>query len=84
MIDMAKTIGPYVGISKDEKKTYPNGRTLRYAIYGMYNAHGLFGSEHNGIVIFDVDKGRVVCDKINCAGSGTLGRQYHSYARLRR
>ena len=73
MIDMTKTIGPYTSITKDVTRTYENGRTIRFAIYGMYNAHGLLGPEHNGVVILDDDEKLVICDKIERADSGYFG-----------
>ena len=73
MIDLVKSVGPYVGVSKDETKTYKNGRTLRFVLYGAYNAFGLIGSENNGIAILDEDNFLVVCDEIGKETTGCFG-----------
>lgn len=67
-----KQIGAYMGIRRQGTRTV-NGTTFIVAIYGAYNAMGLVGSEHNGIVVLnDTDK-YVVTDKIGCASSGWYG-----------
>lgn len=62
--------GPYMGIVKDVRRKFPNGRTLRFLIYRAYNAMGLIGSECNGIVVLDEDKMKVVADEICKTDSG--------------
>lgn len=57
-------VGPYNGVTLDEKKTYPNGRTLRFIAYSAYNASGLIGTENNGVAILDEDNKSVVCDNL--------------------
>lgn len=62
------SIGPYMGITHDEKR----GR-YRLLISGAYNAHGLIGSECNGIVVLDDDTMQVVADGIFKQDSGYFG-----------
>lgn len=73
-IDLNNNIGPYMGISRRESKTFGNnGRTFTIAVYGAYNAMGLIGSEGNGIVVLDEDNLLVVCDEIAKESSGWFG-----------
>ena len=67
-----KSIGPYVGVSRDVTRT-DNGGTYRCIVYGAYNAHGLIGSEFNGIAIFDENNKKVLCDLIAREDSGYFG-----------
>jgi hypothetical protein len=69
--------GPYIGISRDGKRTFENGRTIRFLIYGAYNAGGLMGSECNGILILDEDNKRVLADEICKEQSGYFGPSEH-------
>jgi hypothetical protein len=48
-------------------------RNFIVAIYGAYNAHGLIGSECNGIVILDDDEKNVVLDEHAKADTGYYG-----------
>lgn len=73
MIDLSTHIGPYFGIAMDEIRSLADGQRFRLAIYGCYNQNGLYGSEHNGIVIFDEQQKTIVCDKIACMTSGYYG-----------
>ena len=66
-------IGPYMGVSRDTIKKYSNGRKLRFIIYGAYNAHGLIGSECNGIAVLDENNKAVLCDEVCKADSGYFG-----------
>lgn len=70
------SVGPYVGVSHDERVTFqtPAGeRTFRVLIYGAYNAFGLIGSECNGIAVLDEDNRSVVTDEIAKEPSGYFG-----------
>lgn len=65
-------ISQYMGIRRKGTRVV-NGKTFIVAIYGAYNAMGLIGSEHNGVVVLnDTDK-YVVTDKLECASSGWYG-----------
>lgn len=65
-------IGQYMGIRRKATRVI-DGKTFIVAIYGAYNAMGLIGSEHNGIVVLnDTDK-QVVTDKAECTSSGWFG-----------
>jgi len=73
MFNNTKQIGPFMGVSCDQSRTYKNGTTLRFIIYSAYNAFGLIGPESNGIaVLCDNDKS-VVCDEIEKQSSGYYG-----------
>jgi hypothetical protein len=48
-------------------------RTFIVAIYGAYNAHGLIGTEKNGIVILDEDEKTIVLDEHAITDSGWSG-----------
>lgn len=66
----------YRGIQHDVTKHFATDdgpRVFRIAVYGAFDAFGLIGSEHNGIVILDVDNRVVVCDEIGIADSGYYG-----------
>jgi hypothetical protein len=71
-----KSVGPYIGVQKDEKvvKTLDGKeRTFRLLLYGAYNAFGLIGSESNGVVVLDEDNLCVIADEIACEPSGYFG-----------
>ncbi len=74
---LAKREGPYRGIQFDETVTIttPDGteRTFRILTYQAFDAHGLIGSECNGILILDEDEKKVVCDEILKQSSGYFG-----------
>lgn len=72
-----KNIGPYHFVSKDEVRTFENGRKFRFLLYGAYSAYGLIGTECNGVAVLDEDDKRVVCDEIGCAQSGYFGPSEH-------
>ena len=59
MTQLTPTLGPYMGILRDEKR----GR-YRLALYCAYNAGGLIGSEYNGIVVLDDTNKCVVADNL--------------------
>lgn len=61
-------IGPYMGVTRDVTR----GR-YRLAVYGAFNAFGLIGSEHNGIVVLDNDAMCVVADRLFQQDSGYFG-----------
>jgi hypothetical protein len=73
MIDMSKTVGPYVGVAGDKVIKFDNSRSFRVLLYGAYNALGLIGSEYNGIAVLDEDNKTVVADNIEVADSGYFG-----------
>ncbi|MBQ69661.1 hypothetical protein CL689_06340 [Candidatus Saccharibacteria bacterium] len=66
-------LGPYEGVTLDENKTYPNGRTLRFISYSAYNAMGLIGTEKNGFAILDEDEKQVLVDEVG-RRDGMMGR----------
>jgi hypothetical protein len=47
--------------------------TFRLITYQAYNALGLIGPEHNGIAIFDLDRYKVVCDRVLEQDTGYYG-----------
>lgn len=59
MTQLTPTLGPYMGILRDEKR----GR-YRLALYCAYNAGGLIGSEYNGIVVLDDKNMCIVADNL--------------------
>lgn len=69
----SKNVGPYVSVSFDQVRKFPNGRSFRMIVFGAYNAMGLIGSEYNGIAVFDEDNKSVVADCIGKADSGYFG-----------
>lgn len=73
MMDMSKCVGPFVGVCRDATRTFSNGRSFRFVLYGAYNAFGLIGPEKNGIAVLDEDNRQVVCDEISRADSGYYG-----------
>ena len=73
MIDMSKQVGPFVGVSFDATRTFSNGRSFRFVVYGAYNAFGLIGSEKNGVAILDNDALTVVVDELEQGASGYYG-----------
>jgi len=84
-INLQQNVGPYTGVSADKTKTFKNGRTFRFIIYGAYNALGLIGSECNGVAVLDNDNRTVVCDEIAKTGSGWYGStpdQKEAFAKL--
>ena len=58
-------VGPYTKVVRDSKWT-PDGSPveIRGIIYGAYNAHGLIGSEYNGIALFDETNLQVITDNV--------------------
>lgn len=82
----AYSIGPYTGISREAALEFPEvGRRFRLAIYAAFNAHGLIGSEDNGIVLLDEDKRFVVLDQHFQEFSGYYGptvRQIDEFERI--
>lgn len=69
----------YAGITHDKELIFevPSAkhgeRSFRVALYNAYNAHGLIGSEHNGIVILDQNRFCVVLDRHCEQASGYNG-----------
>jgi hypothetical protein len=51
-------------------------RTFRILTYQAFDAHGLIGSECNGILILDEDEKKVVCDEILKQDSGYFGASH--------
>lgn len=62
------SLGPYTWVSADTTR----GR-YRLAVYGAFNAFGLIGSEHNGIVVLDNVDMCVVADRLFQQDSGYFG-----------
>lgn len=73
MMDMTKTVGPFVGVAADAVRTFPNGRKFRFIVYGAYNAFGLIGPEKNGVAVLDETDPAVVCDELGRIDSGYHG-----------
>jgi len=73
MFTNKKQIGPFVGVSIEQDKTYKNGKKLKFIIYSAYNAFGLIGPESNGIAVLCENDKSVVCDEIAKAASGYYG-----------
>ncbi len=73
MMDMSKTVGPFVGVCADSTRTFPNGRQFRFLVYGAYNAFGLIGPEKNGVAVLDEDNKSVLVDELAIAESGYFG-----------
>ena len=84
MMDMSKQVGPFVGVSADQVRTFPNGRSFRFLVYGAYNAFGLIGSEKNGVAVLDEDNKCVVCDELARADSGYFGPSAEQLALFRK
>lgn len=72
-IENGKTVGPYVGVTKDEIRDFKEHGKFRLLIYGAYNAHGLIGSECNGICVLDENKKAVLADELVKASTGYFG-----------
>lgn len=73
MMDMSKRVGQFVGVSADKVRTFPNGRSFRFVVYGALDAYGLIGPEKNGVAVLDEDSPSVVCDELARADSGYFG-----------
>lgn len=67
-IQSLPSLGPYTWVSADTTR----GR-YRLAVYGAFNAFGLIGSEHNGIVVLDNVDMCVVADRLFEQDSGYFG-----------
>jgi hypothetical protein len=72
-IETFPRIGPFMGVQRQETRTFENGRTFLVILYAAYNAFGLIGSECNGIAVLDEDRKQVVCDEIAKSGFGYNG-----------
>lgn len=66
-------VGPYTKVVRDSKWT-PDGSPveIRGIIYGAYNAHGLIGSEYNGIALFDETNLQVITDNVGRSASSSI------------
>lgn len=73
MIDLSKKVGPFAGVSADATRTFPNGESFRFLVYGAYNAGGLIGPESNGVAILKEDPKSVLVDQLDCATTGYHG-----------
>lgn len=62
----------YVGVSFDRERE-AKGRRFRVVVYAGYAAYGLIGTERNGILLLDLDQGRILCDEIEREGTGWGG-----------
>lgn len=67
------SVGPYTWVSRDVTRTDKGRGSFRFLVYGALNAHGLIGSEFNGIAILDEDKKAVLCDHIQKTDTGYFG-----------
>lgn len=67
------SIGPYMGVTRDKRITFKNGRNFRVIVYGAFNAFGLIGPEKNGVAVLDEDSKQVLCDEISLESSGYFG-----------
>lgn len=59
-------VGPYMYTRGDHTRA----DRYRLVLYGAYNAHGLIGSEYNGIAVLDDNRRQVWCDNIGRQPSG--------------
>jgi len=79
-------VGPYLhaeGMRKD--LVFDGGRTFTVVMAGAYDAGGLIGPEHNGLVVIDADNANVVLDGHMREGSGYHGpslRQKAEFVRV--
>lgn len=67
-----KSVGPFMGVQNDKIIKF-GSRLFRIVTYQAYNAHGLIGSEFNGVAILDENTLQVVADNIGCENSGYYG-----------
>jgi len=73
-------IGPYTGVTFDVVRTFEEvGRTFRIVVYAAFNAHGLIGSEDNGILVLDDDNMEVLADSLEKNSSGYFGPSDHQW-----
>lgn len=77
------SVGQYAMVSRDETLKFGN-RTFRVVLYGAYNAHGLIGTENNGIAVLDEDRMQVVLDSHAREETGSFGPTDHQMVELRR
>ena len=73
VINTFPRVGPYMGVTRDNVRTFDNGRSFRVLVFGAYNAMGLIGSEFNGLAVLDEDEKAVLADRIGCESSGYFG-----------
>ena len=78
-------VGPYMGVSFDESISFKaQDRSFRVLVCGAYNAFGLIGTEHNGIVILDEDNLSVVLDRHAEQQTGYFGLSGKQVAEAKR
>ena len=68
-----KQVGPYMGIQFDAILNFGNDKVFRVLISQAYNAFGLIGPEHNGIVVLDENKTSVLLDRHLEQSTGYFG-----------
>lgn len=57
-------VGPFMGVTLDKTVEFEGHGKFRVIMYRAYNAHGLIGTENNGVAVLDEDQMDVVCDMI--------------------
>ena len=72
MIDLSSKEGQYAGVSMTTDRNFKAG-TFRVVLYGALCAYGLYGSEHNGIAILDMDRVHVLLDDHAREDTGCFG-----------
>ena len=80
-----KRVGPFVGVSRDEIMTLMDGRKYRVVLYCAYSAHGLIGTEFNGVAVLDEQRKQVLLDshfQIDTGYFGATPSQEAEHARI--
>jgi hypothetical protein len=67
------SVGPYMGVTRDQVREFKNGQRFRVLVFGAYNAMGLIGSEFNGLAVLDETRMAVLADRLGCEPSGYFG-----------
>lgn len=62
------SVGPYTGVTTDKIFTC-GSQKIRAICYHAFNAHGLIGTEYNGIALLDEDRKQVIVDEVEHAPS---------------
>ena len=60
---IANQIGPFMYADGALRTREVEGTVYKIGIAGAYNAHGLIGSEHNGLFVLDDTNKQVVLDR---------------------
>jgi len=72
----SKNLMPYMGVQFEKIVTHQvAGKPRKFHVFTCqaYNAFGLIGPEHNGIVIADADKRQILCDGLARENTGYFG-----------